>query len=429
MKIRSLELEQFRKFDHPVGLSGFTDSLNVICGPNEFGKSTILAAIRGLLFERHNSKAEPVKRMQTWRGNAAPRLAMEFEIGGGRWRIEKRFLHQPMACLTAPDGGQFDGDAAEEELQWLLGFGAAGKRGSGPEQMGVWGALWVTQRNSVLQADLSSNLARATVSSCLDAEVGVLTGSEKGQALMRVARDQLGQLLDGNGKPKGRYRQIIAAIGEGDAKLVELRDRAKRLSDDSDSLRDRLSKLTRESDVAAEQRDQVALGDARRRKENALVHHQRLEAATSALALADRNWADAERECATRATRAEATLRSERVLALAIEATKLARRSLEDAEVEFAERRTTVDAAQTRATTSAQAARRRRKMVEIARHAATLTAFEGAVEQAESAPSRVNGLVARLDLMRTNKDGIAVVRRADRNRDAARSVLEAQAGQ
>jgi uncharacterized protein YhaN len=83
MKLLSLELEQFRKFDRPVRLSGFTDGLNVLCGPNEFGKSTVLAAIRGLLFERHNSKADPIKRMQTRRGNAAPRIAMDFELGWG----------------------------------------------------------------------------------------------------------------------------------------------------------------------------------------------------------------------------------------------------------------------------------------------------------------------------------------------------------
>jgi DNA repair exonuclease SbcCD ATPase subunit len=120
MRLRSLELEQFRKFDQPVRLSGFGDRVNVLCGPNEFGKSTILAAIRGLMFERHNSKADPIKRMQNWRGNAAPRLAMEFETGGGLWKIEKRFLSQPMARLTGPDGSRFDNDAAEEELQRLV---------------------------------------------------------------------------------------------------------------------------------------------------------------------------------------------------------------------------------------------------------------------------------------------------------------------
>ena len=262
MKLHALELEQFRKFDRPIRLSGFTNSLNLPCGPNEFGKSTILAAIRGVLFERHNSRAEPIKRMQPRRGNAAPRLAMEFGIGGGRWRIEKRFLHQPMACLTAPDGSRFDDEAAEEELQRLLGFGAAGKRGSGPEHMGVWGALWVTQRESVHQADLSSDLARATITSCLDSEVGVLTGSEKGQALMRAVRAQLGQMLDGNGKPRGRYKQVLIAIAEQEGRLAELRNRAGRLNADADALRRNTGLLAKASDQAAEQQERDALDDA-----------------------------------------------------------------------------------------------------------------------------------------------------------------------
>ena len=116
------------------------------------------------------------------------------------------------------------------------------------------------------------------------------------------------------------------------------------MSDDSDALRDRVSKLAREGDIAAERRDQAALDDARRRKEAALIHRQRLDAATSAYALAERNWADAERERLARATRAEAALQSEPILALAIEAAKSARHLVEDAEAKFAQQRTEVDA-------------------------------------------------------------------------------------
>ena len=53
MKIRSLRLEHFRKFTDRVALSGFTDGVNVLAESNEFGKSTLLAAIRGVLFERY----------------------------------------------------------------------------------------------------------------------------------------------------------------------------------------------------------------------------------------------------------------------------------------------------------------------------------------------------------------------------------------
>ena len=175
MKIRALELDQFRCFDRPVRLGGFGDGVNVLCGPNEFGKSTLLEAIRGLLFERHTSRADVVKRMQPRLGAASPRLAMEFELRSGRWRIEKRFWHrEPLALLTAPDGARHEGDAAEERLQELLGFAAPGKQGSRSEHLGLWGALLVAQRASLDQADMTSDLARATVAGCLETEVGAL---------------------------------------------------------------------------------------------------------------------------------------------------------------------------------------------------------------------------------------------------------------
>jgi DNA repair exonuclease SbcCD ATPase subunit len=429
MKLRALELEQFRKFDQAVRLSGFTDSLNLLCGPNEFGKSTILAAIRGLLFERHTSKAEPIKRMQTWRGNAAPRLAMEFEVGGGRWRIEKRFLHQPMARLTAPDGSRYDGEPAEEELQQLLGFGAAGKQGARPGQLGVWGALWVTQRESVLQADLSSDLARATITSCLDVEVGVLTGSEKGQALIRAAREQLSRLLDGNGRPRGRYKEVVAAIAEIGSRLDELRERAKRLSDDTDALQQRTGALAKTSDAAAERQEQDALLEARHRKEAALLFQKRLDAARAAHALAQQQWEDAERERIARVVLAEAASASDAALAAAIEATSRARSSAEDAETALVGCRKAVSAAQARGTAAGHAARRQRDLIEIVRRAATLATHQAVVEQAEAAQSDVNGLVARVEAMRIDKDRLASVRKAVSERDTARSVLEAQATQ
>jgi hypothetical protein len=429
MKLRALELEQFRKFDRPVRLSGFTDSLNLLCGPNEFGKSTILAAIRGLLFERHNSKAEPVKRMQPWRGNAAPRLAMEFEIDNGRWRIEKRFLHQPVACLTASDGSRFDGEAAEEQLQRLLGFRAAGKQGARLEQMGVWGALWVTQRESVQQADLSFDLARATITGCLDAEVGVLTGGEKGQALMRAAREQSSRLLDGNGRPKGRYREVGAAVREIDTRLSELRERARRMSDDADALRQRIAALAKASDPVAEQQEQDALLDARRRKEAALLYQKRLDATQAAYALAERNAEDAERQRTARTARTEAITASDAALANAIKVAGQSRISVEHAEAAVAACREAVSAAQACATNSRQRARHHRGMVEVVRRAATPAAQQAVLEQAASLQSRVNGLVARLEGMRIDKERIAAIRKAVRERDVTRLVLQAQATQ
>ena len=40
MKLRSLAVNQFKKFTVPMRLAGIENGLNVVVGPNEMGKST-----------------------------------------------------------------------------------------------------------------------------------------------------------------------------------------------------------------------------------------------------------------------------------------------------------------------------------------------------------------------------------------------------
>jgi energy-coupling factor transporter ATP-binding protein EcfA2 len=427
MRLVALEIGQFRKFDRPVRIEGFSAGMNVLCGPNEFGKSTILAAIRGLLFERHNSRAEPIKRMQTRGGNAAPVLAMEFDISGGTWRIEKRFLHQPAALLTAPSGARFEGEAAEEELQRLLGFGAPGNKGARPEHMGVWGALWVTQRESVAQADLTSDLARTTITGCLDAEVGVLTGSEKGQALLRAAREQLGVLLDGNGKPKGRYRQLALDITEQERLLAGLQDRARRLTEDAEVLRRETALLAQRADAESEARDRDALADARRRREAALLHEQRLGAARTALQLAEREHAEALREIAARAARAQAMQADAAAAAAATRRAEQAEAAAAEADAALAAARAALAEGEARAAAASRSSARARHLADIGRTADLLAAQARTLDAAEAAQARVNALRARLQAIRLDAPGIAAIRRAAREAETARATLQAQA--
>jgi energy-coupling factor transporter ATP-binding protein EcfA2 len=429
MKLRALELEQFRKFARPVRLSGFGDGVNLLCGANEFGKSTLLEAIRGLLFERHGSGAQSIKRMQTWNGDAAPQLALEFEIEGGLWRIEKRFLHKPMARLTAPDGGRFDGDAAEETLQRVLGFGASGKKGATPGQMGVWGALWVTQQHSVLQADLSSDMARTTIANCLDAEVGVMTGNEKGQALMRAAREQLAQLLDGRDKPKGRYGQVTARLQSLGEELAALRERGERLASDTTSLRQKERLLARESDPAAQARDEDDLKQAQDRLQAARLHQQQVAAARAALALAVREDQDAIDEVAARVKRAGDIAAARGGLDAAIADGKTRGALIDAARAALADRREAMAMAQTRAAEAAAATRRSRMVVELARRVAELGLLRERLEAAERAQGIVNARTAELARNGVDATRIEVVRDCVRALNNARGAREAQATQ
>ncbi|MFT9091687.1 MAG: hypothetical protein ABF479_11915, partial [Gluconacetobacter sp.] len=201
MILRGLEVEQVRRFGDAVRLTGLGPGINLLGAPNEFGKSTLLAALRAVFLLAHGSKAGPVAALQPYGGRGAPRIAVDFTLDGCDWRLEKRFMQRAFARL---EGGseRLDGDAAEARLHDLLGV-EAGRRGT--EAMGLLNALWVTQGHSLVQPDFSDP-ARATIRSCLEADLDAMTGGDAaGRVLSRVDAD-LAVLVDKRDNPRGRFR-------------------------------------------------------------------------------------------------------------------------------------------------------------------------------------------------------------------------------
>ena len=231
MKLRALELDQFRKFDRPVRIQGLSDGLNLIVGPNEMGKSTLLAALVAALFEKHRSSAKTVQSFQPSRHRTAPQVSLDFEVDGRPYRIEKQFIKRPFAHLHLPDGARIDGDDAEAELERLLAFDQAGRRSDGD----IWGVLWVAQGRS-FDLPAFGDGARATLQSCLDAEIGQAIGDERGPALRAAIEAALLELVDRRGKPKGRYQAL-------ERELAELRHEISRLEQGAAELDQDLARL------------------------------------------------------------------------------------------------------------------------------------------------------------------------------------------
>ncbi len=232
MNLIALEVENFRKFQVRHRISAFGPRLNVLCGPNEFGKSTLLAALSAVLFQRHGSRTAAIRALQTFGSDTAPQVALTFAIAGAEWRIEKRFLARPYARLIGPGGHRFDDDAAETRLRDLLGVEAGGK----PEHIGLWHALWVAQGGSFAQADLEAGLARSTLTSCLEAELGGIAGFGRGDKLLRMVEGELALLSDPNGRPKGARRSLGMELHEKRAEIADLESRRARLSADLTTL-------------------------------------------------------------------------------------------------------------------------------------------------------------------------------------------------
>jgi chromosome segregation ATPase len=217
MKIRSIELTNFRKFVGTVRVENIGDNVNVLVGRNELGKSTLLEAINGVIFEKAKSTAGHVKAFRHFVNGTVPEVKLAFDIDGKTWTIHKRFAGQAgKATLICSDQRLFEDDAAEAELQRLLGF--TGSRGGG--EPGIWGTLWVQQGQSLGDGALDEQGQR-TMQGCLEAQVGLVTGGTRGQKIPKAVREALESLRSSKG-PRGKFKEAMERLAESSREMADL---------------------------------------------------------------------------------------------------------------------------------------------------------------------------------------------------------------
>ena len=288
MKLRSIAVNQFKKFTVPMRLDGIENGLNVVVGPNEMGKSTLLDALRAALFEKYSSKAQPIVALQNDRNQAGPVVELAFELDDGVYRVTKRFVKKPYARLSCPDERTLEGDAAEDTLRSLLGFDEPGKTGAKAETLGMWNVLWVQQGQSFGALDLPES-ARSNLHSALESEVGTVLGGRRGRALPQAIEKQLRELVTSNSKPRGAYKDLIVKTDALQSELEGLNTRRHELAKTLDDLEEVQETLARLSAGDRDQADQTELTDARKRHGQLAELEARVAAAASDLELKKRN--------------------------------------------------------------------------------------------------------------------------------------------
>ena len=299
MKVRSIAVNQFKKFTTPMSLDNIGDGLNVVVGPNEMGKSTLLDALRAALFEKHSSKALPITALQNDRNLAAPVVELAFEVDDGTYRIRKRFVKKPYAHLFCPDGRKLEGDEAEDKLRNLLGFDEPGKTGAKPETLGMWNVLWVQQGQSFGALDLPDS-ARSNLHSALESEVGEVLGGRRGRVLLDAVNKQLAELVTSKGRPRGAYKDLIGEVAALRAQLVDLEGRRSELSKTLEELESAQETLARLSSGEQDEKDKEELDAARSRHGELAKLETRIEAAKTDVELKNRNLERAEQTLAER---------------------------------------------------------------------------------------------------------------------------------
>ena len=303
MKLRKLTVNHFKRFTEPTQLGELVDGLNLVVGPNELGKSTLLDALRAVLFERYSSGARPIKALQNDRSGEAPVVELVFEVDGAEYTLTKCFVRSPLARLRCPDGTSLQADAAENELRNLLGFSEAGIRGATSETLGMWGVLWVQQGQSFGRPNLPDS-ALASLSAGLESEVGMVLGGRRGRELPQVIEKLRDELVSPSRRqPRGKYKDTLDNVSVLEQRLSERQQQQLDMSKTLEQLAAAKARLSRLEDGSQDRIDQEDLAQALDQLGEMMRHALQLEAARSELQNRQVQMEQAQRAQSERASR------------------------------------------------------------------------------------------------------------------------------
>ena len=275
MKLRTIRLENVRRFVDPVEISGIGDGLNVFSAPNEHGKSTVFDALHAVFFKPRTSWDRETRSLTPHVGGD-PSVAVEIELDDGIYRIEKRWSHRRNGDVRIETAGRLIGQADEAEA-WIAETLKA------PRDGGPAGLLWVRQGLTGLDDGDAAQLARRDLLTSVAGEVEAMTGGRRMDAARERCRHELDRYLTGRGRvktdgPLKRRQDEVAVLCFARGELAA---KSERLRTELDRRRDLRRELVDLEDPEEETRRKKRLVEAEAAHANASRHAELLEKAKS----------------------------------------------------------------------------------------------------------------------------------------------------
>jgi len=254
MKLLSASIHNFRTHasDEPVEVE-FSESLHVIHGPNESGKSTLLDAVGACLFQKYNLTGKVLDAMQPDDGSK-PEIEVVFEHDGLEYAARKHFKGQSGTCelKVSRDGrveSTLSGPDAEACLNDVLQLPAAGRGDRKEDQLAHWRLLWISQGHSTDEPTTQINPETGQdLQSVLNAETGGAMVSPEEAKWITELEAEVNDRFTSTGKARSgsRVAMLTQSIADIEADLAEAKSQASAVEKDSDRYlanRQRLDKI------------------------------------------------------------------------------------------------------------------------------------------------------------------------------------------
>ena len=200
-----------------------SDGIVVLHGPNRTGKSSLVKALRGCLFDLdHDTTKTELKSCLPYNGAGPPKIVVEFEAGGERYRLSKVFSKRAdgLSRLEKKSGPNWHdvGDSSKEAARKTRELLGADKSHQGFNQL-----LWLNQGIVFLpdEKDLDASLERRLVG-----VLGVMVTS-RDLAFKEVLDKRCDSWFGARGshKPTSPVSVWSCRLEERRKKLAEERDR------------------------------------------------------------------------------------------------------------------------------------------------------------------------------------------------------------
>lgn len=286
MRLLSLQVKGVSCFRNPVKLEAFDPHINIIYGPNEVGKSTLITSLARAFFDKSNTRGQEIESLRPWGTSLSPEIVVEFVargpgqrhgatrligrhsagIGHGgdsepdsevvrdegtRFRLEKGFLDNPYTRLFewTESGYELlaDGDRAEEIVRSMWRSTMPGRGATKVDHWGLARLLWFRQDRERFDLPSLPSLNDEALLNELRQTLDIMTISKEEEDLFSALDAELGRVVTSKQRNFAKGSRVLELQEQRDrleAKIASLSE----LIDSVDDLSTRVSQLTESID-------------------------------------------------------------------------------------------------------------------------------------------------------------------------------------